>query len=84
MTSGYSVWGLFFFFFSPHSCVCVCADDWLYERSSKVFHIGNPIRMEASVHVGHHMGLRVFMTGCVATLDPDIYSVPRYVFIENG
>lgn len=40
--------------------------------------------MEASVVVGHHMGLRVFMTSCVATLNPDIYSVPRYVFVENG
>lgn len=61
-----------------------CADDWLYERSSNVFYLGDPIGIEASVRLGHHMGLRVFVSSCVATLDADIYSVPRYVFIENG
>lgn len=64
--------------------VLVCADDWLYERNSKVFHIGEPITMEASIRLGHHMGLRVFVTSCVATLKPDIYSTPRYVFVEDG
>ncbi|TKS91862.1 Zona pellucida sperm-binding protein 3 [Collichthys lucidus] len=59
-------------------------DDWLYERSSNVFYLGEPISIEASLRIGHHMGLRVFMSSCVATLYPDIYSVPRYVFIENG
>lgn len=62
----------------------VGADDWRYERGSNVFYLGEPINMEASVRVGHHMALRVFLSSCVATLDPDIYSVPRYVFIENG
>lgn len=59
-------------------------DDWLYERSSNVYFLGDPIAIEASVRVGHHMGLRVFISSCVATLDQDIYSVPRYIFIENG
>nr|XP_046270058.1 zona pellucida sperm-binding protein 3-like [Scatophagus argus] len=62
----------------------VMTDDWLYERSSNVFYLGEPIGIEASVRVGHHMGLRVFVSSCVATLYPDIYSVPRYVFIEDG
>ncbi|KAF0032613.1 zona pellucida sperm-binding protein 3 [Scophthalmus maximus] len=62
----------------------VMTDDWFYERSSNVFYLGEPIRVEASVRVGHHMGLRVFVSSCVATLEPDIYSVPRYVFVENG
>ncbi|XP_042360810.1 zona pellucida sperm-binding protein 3-like [Plectropomus leopardus] len=59
-------------------------NDWLYERSSNVYYLGEPISIEASVRVGHHMGLRVFLSSCVATLTPDIYSVPRYVFVENG
>lgn len=59
-------------------------DDWLYERSSNVFFLGDAINVEASVNVGHHMGLKVFVTGCVATLTPDIHSTPRYVFLENG
>ncbi|XP_051243394.1 zona pellucida sperm-binding protein 3-like isoform X1 [Dicentrarchus labrax] len=62
----------------------IMTNDWLYERSSNVFYLGEPIRIEASVRVGHHMGLRVFVSSCVATLHPDIYSIPRYVFVENG
>ncbi|XP_029293276.1 zona pellucida sperm-binding protein 3-like isoform X2 [Cottoperca gobio] len=62
----------------------IMTSDWIYERGSNVFHLGEPISIEASVRVGHHMGLRVFLSSCVATLNPDIYSVPRYVFIENG
>ncbi|XP_044037913.1 zona pellucida sperm-binding protein 3-like isoform X2 [Siniperca chuatsi] len=62
----------------------IMTNDWLYERSANVFYLGEPISIEASVKVGHHMGLRVFVSSCVATLHPDIYSVPRYVFIENG
>ncbi|XP_032394325.1 zona pellucida sperm-binding protein 3 [Etheostoma spectabile] len=62
----------------------IMTNDWLYERSSNVFYLGEPFGIEASVRVGHHVGLRVFLSSCVATLSPDIYSVPRYVFIENG
>ncbi|XP_070779338.1 zona pellucida sperm-binding protein 3-like [Enoplosus armatus] len=62
----------------------IMTNDWHYERSSNVFHLGEPIGIEASVRLGHHMGLRVFVSSCVATLHPDIHSAPRYVFIENG
>uniref|UniRef100_A0A8C2WVT1 Zona pellucida sperm-binding protein 3 n=1 Tax=Cyclopterus lumpus TaxID=8103 RepID=A0A8C2WVT1_CYCLU len=62
----------------------ICADDWLYRRSSNVFYLGEPIGIEASVRVGHHTGLRVFVSSCVATLYPDVASEPRYVFVENG
>uniref|UniRef100_A0A3B5B2M3 Zona pellucida sperm-binding protein 3 n=1 Tax=Stegastes partitus TaxID=144197 RepID=A0A3B5B2M3_9TELE len=59
-------------------------NDWMYERSANVFHLGEPICIEASVRVGHHMGLRVFISSCVATLHPDIHSEPKYIFVENG
>ncbi|XP_053300191.1 zona pellucida sperm-binding protein 3-like [Pleuronectes platessa] len=62
----------------------IMTNDWLYERGSNVFFLGEPISIEASVRAGHHMGLRVFVSSCVATLDPDIYSMPRYVFVNNG
>lgn len=75
---------LYFVLIRAYSFFNLCADDWLYERSSNVYYLGEPIAIEASVRVGHHMGLRVFVSSCVATLYPDIYSVPRYVFIENG
>uniref|UniRef100_A0A4W5Q7R4 Zona pellucida sperm-binding protein 3 n=1 Tax=Hucho hucho TaxID=62062 RepID=A0A4W5Q7R4_9TELE len=57
--------------------------DWLYERGSGVYFLGDPINIEASVRVAHHTRLRVFVSSCVATLDPDRNSVPRYVFIES-
>ncbi|KAM9391615.1 zona pellucida sperm-binding protein 3-like [Pholidichthys leucotaenia] len=59
-------------------------DDWTAEKNSQVFYIGEPLYIESSVRVGHHVGLRVFMSSCVATLHPDMYSEPRYVFVENG
>ncbi|KAI9523368.1 hypothetical protein NQZ68_028392 [Dissostichus eleginoides] len=58
--------------------------DWQYKRSSNVFHLGESISIEASVRIGHHMGLRVFVSSCVATLSPDMNSSPRHAFIENG
>ncbi|XP_074553398.1 zona pellucida sperm-binding protein 3-like isoform X2 [Halichoeres trimaculatus] len=62
----------------------IMTNDWMYERSSNVFYLGDSISIQASVKVGHHMGLRVFVSSCVATLSPDIYSTPRYIFIEDG
>uniref|UniRef100_A0A3Q4GTW5 Zona pellucida sperm-binding protein 3 n=1 Tax=Neolamprologus brichardi TaxID=32507 RepID=A0A3Q4GTW5_NEOBR len=59
-------------------------DDWQHERGVNVFYLGEPISIEASVRVGHHAGLRVFMSSCVATLHPDVNTQPRYSFIENG
>uniref|UniRef100_A0A8C2WW57 Zona pellucida sperm-binding protein 3 n=1 Tax=Cyclopterus lumpus TaxID=8103 RepID=A0A8C2WW57_CYCLU len=57
-------------------------DPW--QLCSNVFYLGEPIGIEASVRVGHHTGLRVFVSSCVATLYPDVASEPRYVFVENG
>ncbi|XP_056263516.1 zona pellucida sperm-binding protein 3-like [Pseudoliparis swirei] len=62
----------------------IMISDWLHRRGSNVFYLGEPISIEASVRVGHHTGLRVFVSSCVATLSPDVSSEPRYVFVENG
>uniref|UniRef100_A0A7N6BEV0 Zona pellucida sperm-binding protein 3 n=1 Tax=Anabas testudineus TaxID=64144 RepID=A0A7N6BEV0_ANATE len=62
----------------------IMTPDWLYKRGSNVFYLGESISIEASVQDGSHMGLRVFVSNCVATLNPDVYSAPRYVFLENG
>ncbi|XP_020362934.1 uncharacterized protein LOC109908692 [Oncorhynchus kisutch] len=47
--------------------------DWLYERGSGVYFLGDPINIEASVRVAHHS--RVFVSSCVATLDPRGYRI---------
>uniref|UniRef100_A0A3B3C4Z6 Zona pellucida sperm-binding protein 3 n=1 Tax=Oryzias melastigma TaxID=30732 RepID=A0A3B3C4Z6_ORYME len=57
---------------------------YTYDKGANTFFLGEPINIEASVRVDHHMGLRLFLTSCVATLEPDIKSDPKYIFIENG
>ncbi|XP_077088049.1 zona pellucida sperm-binding protein 3-like [Siphateles boraxobius] len=57
--------------------------DWRSERASAVYFLGDIINMEASVRLGHHINLRIYFESCVATVTPDINSVPRYTFIEN-
>ena len=68
---------------SALASLVVFVGDWLYERSSNVFHLSEPICLEASIRLGNHMDLRVFMSSCVATLYPARDSTPRYDFIEN-
>ncbi|KAK0150827.1 Zona pellucida sperm-binding protein 3 [Merluccius polli] len=61
----------------------IMTSDWLHERGSNIFYLGEPIYMQASVGVANHMDLRVFMSSCVATLYLDRMSTPRYDFVEN-
>ncbi|XP_035290100.1 uncharacterized protein LOC118236126 isoform X1 [Anguilla anguilla] len=58
--------------------------DWLSEKTSDVYFLGDIIYIEASVTLAYHMPLRMFVDSCVATVFPDKNSVPRYSFIENG
>ncbi|XP_051501695.1 zona pellucida sperm-binding protein 3-like [Myxocyprinus asiaticus] len=57
--------------------------DWMFERPSNQYFLGQFINIEASVKQYNHAPLRVFVAGCVATAVPDINSIPRYPFIEN-
>lgn len=66
---------IYLFFFS---------DDWMSERGSYVFFVGDPIYFEASIVMGHHMPLRVYVDHCVATATPDTEASPRYDFIEHN
>ncbi|XP_051953996.1 zona pellucida sperm-binding protein 3-like [Xyrauchen texanus] len=58
-------------------------DDWMIERPSNQYFLGQFVNMEASVKQYNHVPLRVFVDGCVATAVPDANSIPRYSFIEN-
>ncbi|XP_051951398.1 zona pellucida sperm-binding protein 3-like [Xyrauchen texanus] len=57
--------------------------DWMFERPSNQYFLGQFINIEASVKQYNHVPLRVFVDDCVATTVPDVNSIPRYSFIEN-
>ncbi|XP_008289239.1 zona pellucida sperm-binding protein 3-like [Stegastes partitus] len=59
-------------------------DDWLYERPSYQYFLGDLINIEVIVQQYFHVPLRVYVDHCVATLSSDPASSPRYAFIENN
>ncbi|XP_056598193.1 zona pellucida sperm-binding protein 3-like [Triplophysa dalaica] len=59
-------------------------DEWLFERPSNQYFLGDIVNIEASVKTYNHVPLRVFVDRCVATVSPDVNSAPRYSFIENN
>lgn len=58
-------------------------DDWMFERPSNQYFLGQFLGVEASVTQYNHVPLRLFVDSCVATAVPDVNSAPRYSFIEN-
>ncbi|XP_051954013.1 zona pellucida sperm-binding protein 3-like [Xyrauchen texanus] len=58
-------------------------DDWMFERPSNQYFLGQFINIEASVKQYNHVPLHIFVDDCVATAVADVNSVPRYSFIEN-
>ncbi|XP_071779909.2 zona pellucida sperm-binding protein 3-like [Centroberyx gerrardi] len=66
-----------------HFSLRLMTEDWQSERPSSVYFLSDVMHMEASVLQAHHVPLRVYVDRCVATLDPDPSSHPRYHFINN-
>ncbi|XP_078387183.1 zona pellucida sperm-binding protein 3-like [Cetorhinus maximus] len=58
--------------------------DWLTERTSTVYYLGELIHIEASVSMINHMPLKLYIDRCVATLSPDKDSTRRYSFIDHN
>nr|P48831.1 RecName: Full=Zona pellucida sperm-binding protein 3; AltName: Full=Sperm receptor; AltName: Full=Zona pellucida glycoprotein 3; Short=Zp-3; AltName: Full=Zona pellucida protein C; Contains: RecName: Full=Processed zona pellucida sperm-binding protein 3; Flags: Precursor [Canis lupus familiaris]AAA74387.1 zona pellucida C protein [Canis lupus familiaris] len=46
-------------------------EDWGSEKQSPTFQLGDIAHLQAEVHTGSHMPLRLFVDHCVATLTPD-------------
>ncbi|XP_060758431.1 zona pellucida sperm-binding protein 3-like [Neoarius graeffei] len=61
----------------------IMMEDWLFQRPSNQYYLGELINIEASVLQFHHVPLRVLVDSCVATPVPDMNAVPRYYFIDN-
>ncbi|XP_022620295.1 zona pellucida sperm-binding protein 3-like [Seriola dumerili] len=59
-------------------------DDWQFPRPSTQFLLGDMMKFEVSVKQFHHAPLRVTVDSCVATVVPNIDTVPRYVFMGNN
>ncbi|KAF3836838.1 hypothetical protein F7725_004302 [Dissostichus mawsoni] len=59
-------------------------DDGQNERPSYQYYLGDIINVEAVVKQFFHVPLRVYVERCVATIAPDMNSIPNYVFIENN
>ncbi|XP_051898250.1 zona pellucida sperm-binding protein 3-like [Pristis pectinata] len=57
-------------------------DDWLTERRSTTYYLGDLIHIEASVSMINHMPLKLYIDRCVATLSRDKDSTPRYNIID--
>ncbi|XP_072427913.1 zona pellucida sperm-binding protein 3-like [Chiloscyllium punctatum] len=59
--------------------------DWLTERPSTVYSLGDLIHIEASVSMANHIPLKLYIDRCVATLSPDKDSTLKYRIIDyNG
>ncbi|XP_060933267.1 zona pellucida sperm-binding protein 3-like [Limanda limanda] len=58
-------------------------DDWQHPRPYNQFVLGDMMKFKVSVKQFHHIPLRVFVDSCVATVAPNIDTVPRYLFMGN-
>ncbi|XP_053283429.1 zona pellucida sperm-binding protein 3-like [Pleuronectes platessa] len=58
-------------------------DNWQYPRPSSQFQLGDMMKFKVSVKQFHHVPLRVFVDSCVATVIPNVDTVPRYLFMGN-
>ncbi|XP_043941821.1 zona pellucida sperm-binding protein 3-like [Protopterus annectens] len=58
-------------------------DDWSTPRASREFYLGDVLHIEASVSTDNHVPLRLFIDSCVATLQEDESSNPKYSIIDN-
>ncbi|KAM6937033.1 zona pellucida sperm-binding protein 3-like [Xenentodon cancila] len=59
-------------------------DDWQFPLPASNFLLGDMMKFEASVKQLHHVPLRVTVDRCVATVVPNIDTVPRYSFLGNS
>ncbi|XP_068943091.1 zona pellucida sperm-binding protein 3-like [Petaurus breviceps papuanus] len=57
-------------------------DDWSTKRASSSYQLGDVISIQAEVNTGNHVALRLFIDSCVATVNPDQDSTPRYTVID--
>uniref|UniRef100_A0A8C0RFQ1 Zona pellucida sperm-binding protein 3 n=1 Tax=Canis lupus familiaris TaxID=9615 RepID=A0A8C0RFQ1_CANLF len=57
-------------------------EDWGSEKQSPTFQLGDIAHLQAEVHTGSHMPLRLFVDHCVATLTPDRNAFPHHKIVD--
>ncbi|KAG5267726.1 hypothetical protein AALO_G00224950 [Alosa alosa] len=58
-------------------------DDWVSERTSGKYLLGDVMNIVASVRQSHHAPFHVFVEDCVASLGPERHADPSYFLIEK-
>ncbi|XP_070786738.1 zona pellucida sperm-binding protein 3-like [Enoplosus armatus] len=66
-----------------HFSLRLMTEDWQSQRPSSVYFLSDVMHIEAAVLQGHHVPQRVYVDSCVATMNPDPNSQPRYPFVNN-
>ncbi|XP_058426534.1 zona pellucida sperm-binding protein 3 [Diceros bicornis minor] len=56
--------------------------DWGAEKRSPTFQLGEIAHLQADVHTGSHVPLRLFVDHCVATLTPDRNTSPYHTIVD--
>ncbi|XP_017295000.1 zona pellucida sperm-binding protein 3 [Kryptolebias marmoratus] len=69
---------------SLYFCLKLMTDDWKFTHPNPQFLLGDMIKFEASVKQFQHIPLRVIVDSCVATVVPNVDTVPRYTFLGNS
>lgn len=64
---------------SPPACL---AENWSAEKMTPTFQLGDRAHLQAQVHTGSHVPLRLFVDHCVATLTPDWSTSPYHTIVD--
>nr|XP_035928310.1 zona pellucida sperm-binding protein 3 isoform X3 [Halichoerus grypus] len=57
-------------------------EDWGSEKRSPTFQLGDVAHLQAEVHTGSHVPLRLFVDHCVATLTPTRNASPHHTIVD--
>ncbi|XP_023074383.1 zona pellucida sperm-binding protein 3 [Piliocolobus tephrosceles] len=57
-------------------------ENWNAEKRSPTFHLGDAAHLQAEIHTGSHVPLRLFVDHCVATPTPDQNASPYHTIVD--
>ncbi|KAI4551724.1 hypothetical protein MJT46_017976 [Ovis ammon polii x Ovis aries] len=57
-------------------------ENWSAEKMTPTFQLGDRAHLQAQVHTGSHVPLRLFVDHCVATLTPDWSTSPYHTIVD--